>query len=346
MTPATWQDIRALRATPTGLAANDDARRKTFAASLRQAEELAAAARSVSYAARPLLLFYALSQAGRAMSASRLPEPWPIRGHGLGCNLADHDPILKAVLKPQSTPQGAFTSVSVATQSPMLAGPVELGALWAANPDLTDVPIPAGFGQWTPALSADLGIRTAPAFDANPDAISHVTGGMVLATVDLPGTTAAEVMQAAAQYPSLAGAIPLKFGTFGDVFADPNDVVVKSPVSNRPTVARPADMQMRLADFHRLQDGMYSFVETNDDPVSGYGNVVGYALPALAGGPSPSPLMLWWALLLGLSSLARYHPDEWVAAIDVDHSPIGVPLEQVLDVAARKVPARVWDALR
>jgi hypothetical protein len=70
----TWQAIRALRAAPTGAAATNEDRRETFVASLRQAEELADAAIVAGYAARPVPLFYSLSQAGRAIAAARLPS--------------------------------------------------------------------------------------------------------------------------------------------------------------------------------------------------------------------------------------------------------------------------------
>ncbi len=62
-----WPEIRGLRAVPPGLAASDDARRETFNAALQQAQELAHASDAVGYAAKPLPLFYSLSQAGRAM---------------------------------------------------------------------------------------------------------------------------------------------------------------------------------------------------------------------------------------------------------------------------------------
>jgi hypothetical protein len=56
--------------------------------------------------------------------------------------------------------------------------------------------------------------------------------------------------------------------------------------------------------------------------------------------------MLCWALLLGLSSLARYHPVAWTRAVDLDVSTLAVPLQQILDVAAVKIPQRVLTALR
>ena len=47
-------------------------RRRIFMAALNQAEELSVAAYGVSYAARPLLESYSLSQAGRAIAAAHL----------------------------------------------------------------------------------------------------------------------------------------------------------------------------------------------------------------------------------------------------------------------------------
>lgn len=55
--------------------------------------------------------------------------------------------------------------------------------------------------------------------------------------------------------------------------------------------------------------------------------------------------MLWWALLLGLSSLARYDPARWTAAIDLDASDLAVSFERVLDIAEQRVPARILEAL-
>ena len=42
-----------------------------------------ATARDASARSRPLPLFYAVSQAGRAVSAARSDEPWKLRHHGL-----------------------------------------------------------------------------------------------------------------------------------------------------------------------------------------------------------------------------------------------------------------------
>lgn len=70
-----------LRAAPP--ARVDANRRPTFVAALEQFEELIRASRVVAPAAQPLPLFYALSQAGRAIGAARLENDWQLHGHGL-----------------------------------------------------------------------------------------------------------------------------------------------------------------------------------------------------------------------------------------------------------------------
>src|SRR5581483_761313 len=55
-------------------------------------------------------------------------------------------------------------------------------------------------------------------------------------------------------------------------------------------------------------------------------------------GIPPSQLMTLWALLYGLSQLARHHPAAWVGALNPDRSPIAVDLEHVLDSALELVP--------
>jgi hypothetical protein len=58
-----------------------------------------------------------------------------------------------------------------------------------------------------------------------------------------------------------------------------------------------------------------------------------------------SPLMLWWVLLFSLSSIARYDPELWVSALDVNNSQLAVPVEAALDVALEALPELIFDAL-
>jgi hypothetical protein len=72
-----------------------------------------------------------------------------------------------------------------------------------------------------------------------------------------------------------------------------------------------------------------------------------WAVPSLGGtGGGTQPLLLWWALLFGLSMRARYEPEGWTDDLDVDHSPIAVTLEQVLELALEMLPTLVLDAIR
>lgn len=61
-------------------------------------------------------------------------------------------------------------------------------------------------------------------------------------------------------------------------------------------------------------------------------------LPAPPDGSRPMhPLMIWWAILFGLSMLARYEPTSWTKLIDVNTSRSAVPIEFLLSVALESI---------
>ena len=92
--------IRATRAEPPGFAAGDEERRQTYAAALDQFEELMAAAGAATPRSRPLPLFYALSQAGRAIAAARAEVDWRLRGHGLSAPLLAVSDVCDLLIRP------------------------------------------------------------------------------------------------------------------------------------------------------------------------------------------------------------------------------------------------------
>ncbi len=55
--------------------------------------------------------------------------------------------------------------------------------------------------------------------------------------------------------------------------------------------------------------------------------------------------MTWWALLFGLSSLARYHPAPWITLLRRDGNKDAVPLETAMDEALEAVPHLALEAL-
>jgi hypothetical protein len=347
-----WRDIRALRAVPAGEAARDPERAAIFRAALRQAEELADAARAAGYASSALPLFYSLEQAAQAVDKARRPDgAKAARGHGLKfVPSGDGDSVLRAAITPSG--YGAFQSICVATGSSPLAGTTEIGALWAANPDLRSVPIPAAFGVWHRPIDQLIGVRTTLDENGNvQDPETPITtSGLIEFSVDVPGTTLREVESALLAYPTLREARGVIPGPVGPIFGNPEDHALRGPYGTknvrRATVGVPAPRQMTLGGYQRLQDQLFSVVEVEPTyPMYPYPHLIGFALPKLGGGPAPTPLLLWWALLLGLSSLVRYYPAQWVKAIDRDLSELAVHLETVLDVAAERMPARLLDAL-
>jgi hypothetical protein len=215
------------------------------------------------------------------------------------------------------------------------------------------VPIRPELGSWPVALSYSLGPRAGSVGTggaiSDPSQEQTTTGGKVGAVVDVAGETGDQVAQSLEAYPSFTGAAPLTRDTVAERFADPTEPVTRrSPQHGAPgvTIAKDAPALMSLTERWQLEDSLFSVVEVDQHLQTWPGpTYVGYALPAVAGGKSPLPLLLWWALLLGLSSLARYEPDDWTAAIDLDASLGAAALRAVLDIAAERVPARILSSL-
>ncbi|MFI5895690.1 hypothetical protein ACIA5D_36905 [Actinoplanes sp. NPDC051513] len=356
-----WRRIRALRAEPIGNA-SDPSRVDDFRGALAQAEELADAADAAGYASNALPLFYAAEQCGRAV----LEAHWrgniaDLSGHGLSYRLAQDtaDPskpdrnILRGRVIPARGKDGSFQAVCDAVGSPRLAGPVELGALWTANPDLREIKIPAQFGEWQPAISFGVGPRRA--YDgmdgrpADPSKARTATGGFVALPIHMPGETVADVKQILGRYASLADAGVIVQGPTGGVLGADSALVERGYARDgRPilTAAKTAQFSLTFEEFWAAENALYSIVEIDhvrSEPFQAHW--IGHALPDLCGQPAPHPLMLWWALLLGLSTLVRYHPGVWTGAINSDASVLADPFQRLIDAAAECVPVRLVEAL-
>lgn len=128
--------IRALRSNPPGMA-GDGKRGKTFGASLEQFEQLLRAGRQSAPASAPILLFYALAQAGRAVLAAHAPQPWEVHGHGLRVAIEGEE-IGATRISPAG--EGLFQSVATAINSDPLTEPVTLTETWARIPHLPRSP--------------------------------------------------------------------------------------------------------------------------------------------------------------------------------------------------------------
>ena len=310
--------VQALRADPPVYAGDDPERRRVFGAALQQFEELLIAARAVGHASAPLPLFYALSQAGRAIAAARCRDDrWDFKGHGLSVD-ENREEVGRTVVKPnpRRDRRDAFSVVADSTGSDTLDGPVELRELWASIPQLPRV---EGLGAESPSA---IQLSGSP-FSVAP--IPHDSPAMVQAALlrieeaALPDDQRDDAVAARlTQYPA---AHPYKL--IGGMTSSAQDLWLSFAVGDEEQWRTVADVGEPYLDELAL-----------------------YLRPSL--GPSgrvPSVLMTWWAVLLALSQLARYVPGAWTAALDRDNSTFAVPIEIGLRTAQRIMPRLVLHAL-
>jgi len=316
---AAWRQIRALRAAPPMLA-QDARRRAVFGAALQQSQELFDAATAVGPASKPLPLFYALSQAGRAITAAHNPDhtTWAVRGHGLVVRVNTED-VRDTIVKANASRAGndAPSSVAAALASAPLSGSMTLAALVAALPELREL--------------VQLRGAAVPALEITPEAeLPHwmhtrLPPARGTLHVQVPDSESIDTVLAA--YAGVDGyehvVPPASLGETGW-----QQVLLSWPARSAQH-APPGSRSLRhLSDVADRVDGRW------------------YLRPRLGlSDEPPRRLLVWWALLLGLSSLARYQPAEWVAALDVDRCVLAVDLEETVRVAEREVPKLIATAL-
>ena len=308
--------IRASRSDPPGRAASDRTRRQTYGAALQQFDELLAAATTAGHASRPLPLFYALSQAGRAIVAA-YGQSGTIGAHGLSedrSGTSTNPLVRKARRSPASN--DALTAICGALNCPDPFGSpatrIELGAAWAALPE-QNVFLPAWKPRWRPALRA---FNDGVGYDAGRDRKMklHVS------------TAAPRRVFDQRLYPAIPPG-----ATFERTPAAQREIVV-FPELRVGTVSWP-QATSRKAPF----DITYSPSRTTDR----------WLLSAAPGSAEPfTPLTAWWVLLFGLSIFARYNPGLWMTTLNLDRAAgLALPLQLLLDQALEVVPQVIADAL-
>lgn len=352
---ATWHSIRLLRSRPPALVTAD--RAGVFVSALEQSEQLMRAAAAVGYAARPLPLFYSVSQAGRAIAAAQLPgEPWRLAGHGL--SMSSKDPgaeLLKRAVVPNAekankplTRRSSFAGLSDAVGSAQLLAGVELGAVWAALPDLSDPTpqMPGLEGHWRQPLRA------------YPMLPQSKAAKLVLLVEGLPDALNAAGIEAELQHYSIPFPVGvLTPGTASQMLNAQHFSAVDPTIVN-PSGAfqRPDDPDGPLFSFNAGKK-LPAIIVPSVTLMAGQRDPrIDQAAPLYAGKPDPlicpridgqtvTRLMLWWLLLFMLSSVARYDPELWIEAIAVNSSPQAVPIEAALDMAVEVLPELILAAI-
>ena len=304
-----WDWLRLSRSDPPGLAGDDEERARLYRAALQQFEDLMRAAGSTGVSARPLPLFYALSQASQAIIAA---YGSPGSGtHGLSCR-DPMEPLLETPVRPHKD-IGDFQILADAVDSPALAESVELGALLCALPELG-----------VDALLNDRWLRCLPVWPEHQD--PRMRGPWIRTGVEFPEwpNDGDEVKRVLSSYSVRQGGWRDVGSEYG--LGQPSSIYT---VSGR---AVGIDFLTSKGDLDEVIPP-YRWLERR------------WLRPLLVGKEPPSPLVTWWALLLGLSSLARYHPVPWSQALDPDSSPLAAPLERVMREAMDALPQLVTEAV-
>jgi hypothetical protein len=307
--------VRATRANPVGFASEPE-RREVYAAALAQFDELMSAASSSGRASRPLPLFYALSQAGRALAAAHATRSWRLYGHGLAAADLDH-PLLTVKIRRTSSKTASgtrkadsFTGIAGATGAQAFKRAVTLGRLWASLPELIDLR-PPGCGIAPLLLVPDKPSRAAePVYWRQVCAI----------VVGFDGYGEELIAHLRRYFPTSEGV---------RLFEDAGFL----PINDHKVWWTPKEdnVEGHLSTLERVTPRVHDFSPR-------------WLLPYV-GGVALSPLLTWWTLLFGLSMMARYEPATWVAALDYDSSELAAPLEGLLDTALDRVPELVLSAL-
>jgi len=328
---AIWSDLRATRYAPPGDADSHRERRATYVAGLQQAEELFRAASGSGPASSPLLLFYGLSQAGRAIAAAAVgqrADDWRLSGHGIKAQPLNADlPDIKVVAQPNDG-KASYVRLSRIVGSPIWsgAGSPLLFRLWDAIPEMINHPLRAKEERRVPLLAIPNS-----SLDGHQMVSAQVSGFPRY----LAGGNAsrADFDTFMASYPSAHGYIPVIDQTDKPQYHDYSDIdglSVQMGWEAGPTY--PVPEEIRVARLNAV--------------VRPYTRGSFYLFPATVAGAEPlHPLMTWWAVLYTLSMLARYQPAEWARWIDINHSEYANAVEHLLGEAQNVVPEIILTTL-
>ncbi|WP_372511780.1 YaaC family protein [Carbonactinospora thermoautotrophica] len=349
-----WRELRGLRSTAPGAAARNDERREVFTSALEQAQQFLEAAEMAGPATRPVQVFYGLSQLGRAIAATStaLPDsepvldkdgspkmnggkpvtvnPWRLSGHGITTvALREQARLGLAKVQVKGQERGTLPGVARALGVAALPAnvPIPLGQLWPLLPETHPVPLDAA--PEFPAL----------AFDAQPTSPPVSFGwdraelsGIPTSVYQRCREDDAELDAFLARYPSLAGyryepaqGITPSWGTATHGWR----LSIFWPlVSNEESPEFGMSLHERKATPYRGRNDWWVF-------------------PSVAGMSEPlHPFLAWWAVLFGLSMLARYEPDSWAKMIDIDRSASANAIEHLLDQALDVVPHIAYEAIQ
>ncbi|MFE4826719.1 YaaC family protein [Streptomyces sp. NPDC056672] len=356
-----WIELRAMRAHPPHQAGKS-ARSDAFRAAMEQSEQLFRAAEHTGYESRALLLFYGLSQAGRAITAASNKvndHEWALNGHGIRAVGLDR-PVENVTVADQGSlgpgKNPSFLRVAQALSSPSIPAKMAMRELWYSLPELRN--------QLTISRSAPR--PTLFMEDA------HVGGGTSVTALvwGLPSDFTHDIGFAGhREYGADAEREIVEYITHYPTLSYHRFASVQPPLSSgRPpheiswgekpqiNLAHDGGLQIAIELEDRLPIEEYGFNHPSEFPTNVMLRKASFVYPSLgvravfpAIGQNVEPLhplLTWWAVLYGLSMLARYEPSSWTEAISVNRSSYAVILEIVLDEAINACPSLILQSLK
>lgn len=321
-----WRDLRGLRSGIQGPSSTDSQRRAVFVASLEQAQQFVEAAIHAGPATRPVQLFYGLSQFGRAISAaSSLTKAtdWRLKGHGIGTKSLDASRGLASVrVIPGANGSLPGVARALGVKSFDAGKELTLGELWPLIPETESVSLPgaeavAALSVSSAGLTTDGTERWArlQLFPVKSEVRAKAEGDQ------------AHLEGFLSRYPTLQGWVRDDFPHASAIDWEQEEGSPRErlhlfvPVEPTPSGGDEGRATMRArATAYRGPNDLFLFpsVGTMAEPAH--------------------PLLVWWAVLFGLSILARYEPEHWATIIDIDESPDANAVEHVLEQAVEVVP--------
>jgi hypothetical protein len=341
--------LRALRQQPPGLAARDDNRRTTFGAALEQSEQFFAAASAAGPQTRGLLLFYGISQAGRAVRAAQQQEDnWARAGsHGIKVvGESTSKSFAEAlVCDTKNKPSDAFGWVAMTLNRASIPRQTRVG-------DLTRLMFPGAHFPLSGGDPPHGALQLTAVRDSGPSMGRDADVSGLRANLRVPASTwevplpdprnrttsdydvyKAHVRTQLAMYPTLAGA----------------ELFEATPGYFQPTPDSADTLKLELIwpslpPWDGMSDAvLHRFSDENRSTVTVW--------PTLPGADSSElplathPFLLWWALLYVFSHFIRYEPGRWGFLVDVDRSNEAVALEEIGDLALDVLPELIHRVL-
>ncbi|MEU9826531.1 YaaC family protein [Micromonospora chersina] len=326
-TETTWAALRSTRSEPPGRAEKGK-RRSTYIAALEQAEQLLRAASTVGVAARPLLLFYGLSQGGRAVAAAASTlgnSDFQLSGHGIKSDTSTWiGPLASVTVYSDNSTTGSFNRLSALLQSPIWdkRAPVSVGEIWNSLPEAEHWALPAG-ARTSPPLTAAL--ETITAGENAPIPIFLSVGGVPKEFMPNSGQGSSGDLEAFfSRYPALAGYAAIRsVGVYPGESGGRAELVY--PTDKSGYLDRHKEVEPRLTTYRFRKDLVFPAIGSN--------------------GQALHPLMAWWSLLYALSMLARYQPEVWAQHIAIDSSKAAVAIERLLAESLAAVPELILQTI-